>query len=85
MITGLDVPATPVTMPVAEPMEASVVTELVHVPPDVASLKISVAPTQTCATPLIALGNGLIVIDCTAVVNGPLQVPAVTDQVTTQK
>ena len=62
VITGVEVPATPVTIPVAEPIVASVVIELLHVPPDVASLKVVVAAIQTVFGPEIADGTGLIVI-----------------------
>ena len=68
VITGVDVPDTPVTMPVAEPMVASVVIELLQMPPGVVLLKVVVAAIQTVAGPEIADGSGLIVTACVAVV-----------------
>ena len=40
--------------PVTEPIEAIVAAELLHVPPDVASVKVPVLPTQYDSEPLIA-------------------------------
>jgi hypothetical protein len=52
----------PVTMPVVAPTTATVVLLLLHVPPDVASLSVVVAPTHKVRTPVIAAGGGLTVI-----------------------
>ena len=77
-------PATPVTMPVAEPMVASVVIELLHMPPVVASFNVTVELTQTLFAPVIVPGVGLMVIACVPVINGDAHV-GVTTQLTTQK
>ena len=58
-----DVPAvTPVvTMPLVLPMLAIVVLLLLHVPPDVASVRVLVPLTHALNVPDIAAGNGLTV------------------------
>jgi hypothetical protein len=48
---------TPVTIPVDEPMVATDVLLLLHVPPPVALDNVVVAPTQTDNVPVIAAGN----------------------------
>ena len=58
----VDVPeAAPVTTPVEEPIVATVVVLLAHVPPALTSLKPVVKPVQTVAVPDIADGTGLTV------------------------
>jgi hypothetical protein len=54
--------ATPQTTPVVEPMTATAVLLLVHVPPDTASLRVLHAPVQTPVEPNIAVGVGLTVM-----------------------
>jgi len=53
--------ATPVTIPVVEPMVALAVALLAHVPPDVISVKFVVDKTHAFITPEIAEGRGLTV------------------------
>ena len=56
------VPAnTPVTIPVEEPIVATVGVLLLHVPPVVASLNVVVEPSQTVNVPVIPAGDGLTV------------------------
>ena len=55
-------PATPHTLPLAEPMVAIATAPLVHVPPVVASDSVRQEPMQTLAGPVIAGGVGLIEI-----------------------
>jgi hypothetical protein len=52
----------PKTTPVVEPTEATDALLLLHVPPEVASLKDTVEPSQTLDGPVMDAGNGLIVI-----------------------
>jgi hypothetical protein len=49
--------ATPVTMPVVLPMVAVAVLLLLHVPPDVASVKVIVNPWHTDTGPTIGAGE----------------------------
>ena len=57
------VPAlTPDATPLKEPIVATAMLLLLHVPPIVASLSVVVLPTQTAVTPVIAAGSGLTVI-----------------------
>ena len=59
----VEVPAaTPVTMPEEEPMVATEVLLLVHVPPLVASVSVVVWPVHTLVVPAIAAGVGFTVI-----------------------
>ena len=58
---------TPVTIPVTEPIVATDVTLLLHVPPGVAQLKFVVEPTQVAPGPVIAAGSGLTVIVVVAI------------------
>jgi hypothetical protein len=51
----------PVTIPVPEPMVASVTLLLLQFPPDVGLLNVIVVPTHTFAVPDMAAGNGFIV------------------------
>ena len=51
----------PVTIPVSEPMEATVVLLLLHVPPAEVSLSATVAPIHTTVGPRITVGSGLTV------------------------
>ena len=68
---GADPPAVPtgVTTPDEEPMLATLVLPLTHVPPVVASARVVVAFAQTVVVPVITEGNGLMEI--TAVVKQP--------------
>jgi hypothetical protein len=50
--------ATPVTTPLEEPTVAVALLLLAHVPPDVASLRVIVEPSQTVDEPAIAVGTG---------------------------
>jgi hypothetical protein len=56
--------ATPVTVPVVDPIVASAVLLLVHVPPVVASLNVSVAPGQIAPAPVIDAGVPFTEKDC---------------------
>jgi hypothetical protein len=47
---------TPVTVPVSEPIVATEVLLLFHVPPNVASLSVLVVPTHIFVVPVIAAG-----------------------------
>jgi hypothetical protein len=58
--------ASVVTMPVADPIVAVVGTLLVHVPPGVGSIRVTVAPRQAPPGPMIFNGNGLTVTCLTA-------------------
>ena len=69
---------TPVNTPVAVPMVAMDVTPHIHVPPDVASLRVIVAPTHTDDGPDIAAGEVFTVTVLVA-----LHPPAVYEMVTT--
>jgi hypothetical protein len=53
--------ATPVTVPVEEPIVASEALLLLQVPPDEPSLNVVVAPAQTIPVPVIDDGSGLTV------------------------
>ena len=53
--------ATPVTVPLDEPMVALAGVLLAHVPPVVASVRVVDEPTHTDVAPLIEAGSGLIV------------------------
>ena len=54
-----DVPAlTPVSVPVVETIVAMIVLPLLHVPPDVPSLKVVVKPAHKLVAPVIATGKG---------------------------
>src|SRR5437763_776971 len=56
------VPAsTPVTTPLDDPIVATAVVLLIHVPPAIASVKLVVDPVQTSSEPAIAAGNGFTV------------------------
>jgi hypothetical protein len=58
----LVVPAVkPYTMPVVDPTVATVVAELLHVPPAVPSLKVMVEPAHIEEAPLMAVGDGITV------------------------
>ena len=59
-------------IPDEEPAAARPGLLLLHVPPDGMSVNKMVAPTQTEAGPLMAVGNGLMVTD--AVVGHPPEV-----------
>ena len=65
------IPAIPVVTPDTEPELTSTVAmdvlALLHVPPEVASLKIVVVPTQKVATPVTDAGSGLTVIEVVAI------------------
>ncbi len=52
---------TPDTTPPVDVTVATAVLLLLHVPPEVASLNVTVDPTHTFALPVIAAGNGLTV------------------------
>jgi hypothetical protein len=52
---------TPVTIPVDEPIVAIPAAPLLHVPPGVASLNVTVLPWHTVAGPEIGAGKGLTV------------------------
>jgi hypothetical protein len=57
------VPAdTPETIPVDEPIVATVVLLLLHVPLPIPSVRVVVWPTQTRVVPKIAVGSGVTVI-----------------------
>ena len=60
MITAVPT-ETPVTTPVVEPTVATPVLLLVQMPPEVASVKVDVEPTQTEVNPDITAGSGLTV------------------------
>ena len=73
----------PVTTPVDEPIVATAVALLVHVPPVFGSLKLTVLPLQTIEDPVIAPGVWLTVTVTVVGVPQPLlkvtvAVPAVT-------
>lgn len=51
----------PVIAPVADPIVATEVVALAHVPPVVASVSVMLAPTHKADGPLIAAGNGFTV------------------------
>jgi hypothetical protein len=51
----------PVTTLLTEPIVATAVLPLVHVPPVVALASVVVSPTHTAVPPVIAAGSGLIV------------------------
>lgn len=53
---------TPVTIPDDEPMVATVVVALLHVPPGAGSDKVVVKPWHTCKAPVIAPGEEFTVI-----------------------
>jgi len=53
--------ATPVTTPEPEATVAMPVLPLTHVPPDVASVRLVLAPTHTLVMPVIAFGVKLTV------------------------
>lgn len=53
---------TPVRLPDKEPMVATDVGALIHVPPGAPSDSVIVAPTQTAVAPVMGRGNGLITI-----------------------
>ena len=53
--------ATPVKIPVDEPMVATAVLLLVHVPPPDVLLNVAVVPGHAVNVPVIAAGNGLTV------------------------
>src|SRR5947209_4732202 len=53
--------ATPLSMPVPDPMVAVPVLTLVHVPPEVASVSVVIPPTHATGVPVIAAGTALIV------------------------
>ncbi len=54
--------ATPVAVPDVEPIVAIPVLELLHTPPEVASVSVVVLPTVTLSVPDIAAGFGLTVM-----------------------
>jgi hypothetical protein len=56
----------PDTIPLEEPIVATLKKPLVHVPPVVASVKVTVEPAHTVPGPDIAAGNGLTVITAVA-------------------
>ena len=58
-------PATPVTIPLAEPTVAIIVLLLVHVPPVGVELNVIVAPGHTVPGPVIVLGSAFTVIGVT--------------------
>lgn len=53
--------ATPVTMPVDDPMVAMAGLLLLHVPPVVASVKVDVPPTVVVVVPVMTAGMGFTV------------------------
>ena len=55
--------ATPVAMPEVAPTVAFDTSPLLHVPPDVASVKFIVLAAQTTPGPLIAAGDGFTTIE----------------------
>ena len=57
---------TPDTIPVNEPIVATAVFPLAHLPPGVASVKVDGIPTHTLVEPVMAAGNGLTVSVATA-------------------
>ena len=59
MVVAPDV--TPVSTPVSDPIVATAVLELIHVPPLVASLSVVVAPIQAVVVPVIDDGGGFMV------------------------
>ena len=61
-----------VRIPVAEPIVAIAVLLLLHVPPEVASLRLEVNPEQTTESPVITGGAGFTVTVCVAVQPGPV-------------
>ena len=54
-------PATPVNVPEAEPIDATKLLLLVHVPPLAASVSVTVDPIHVAALPNIAVGNAFTV------------------------
>lgn len=54
--------ATPVTTPVLDPTVATAGLVLLHVPPGVASVSVTVRPTQTLDGPDMAAGEAFTVI-----------------------
>ena len=54
--------ATPVTVPVLEPTVASVISLLLHKPPESDSLNVVVNVTQTAGVPVVAAGVGFTVM-----------------------
>ena len=70
-MTGVP-PEIPCVIPV-EPMVASVISLLLHMPPVVASVSVVVAPRQIFPTPLIPTGDGLTVIGIVTVQPTPLE------------
>jgi hypothetical protein len=70
------VPAiTPDTMPEPEPIVATEVLLLLHMPPGVALDNVTVLPIQVTVGPVIGDGNGLTVTDNVAGVAVPLNEP----------
>ena len=57
----------PVTTPVEDPMVATPVALLLHVPPEVVLVNVVVKPTHTLVVPAIAAGFGLTVKLVTAI------------------
>lgn len=57
---------TPVTMPVEAPTEATSGLLLLHVPPEVGSVRVVVRPTHNIDVPLIGAGNGFTVMTAMA-------------------
>jgi len=53
--------ATPVTIPVEDPIVLTAILLLAHVPPEVASVKEEVSPIHTALPPEIVTGIGLTV------------------------
>lgn len=56
--------ATPVATPVADPIVTVVASLLAQVPPEVASVSVTLDPIQTGAEPAIAAGDEFTVITC---------------------
>jgi hypothetical protein len=68
VVTTVTVPA--VTTPVDEPMDATALLLLVHVPPAVALLSAVVCPEHTASVPVMAAGSAFTVIS--AVIGQPV-------------
>lgn len=64
-------PDTPVTVPLEDPIVATPVLTLVHVPPGVISLREVVLPAHTLVVPSMEVGKGLTVNVVVAVPDAP--------------
>jgi hypothetical protein len=56
-------PETPETLPVPEPIVATTVLLLVHVPAPEISLKLAVVPWHKAETPVMVAGTGFMITD----------------------